>query len=260
MVLPGYSLPKYSSVAFHPESGHSDKGARMSMLGRGRSVRLAVAGISLASLMGLAFTASAAAEGRGSSISKMDVMRPRSSGATSTGGNLFYKGGTAGVGVETAPKVYLVLWGSQWNNNDPSCEATMVQNFLSGVGGSAWLNSITQYCRGVSVGTYFCNGAGTPAGNPSSGIFGGVWADNGGKAPPKPHQSQIAGEAVRAAAHFANTAPGSNASTQYVIATATRSSSAGFGTSWCAYHDWTSSSYGSIAYTNLPYVTDAGAG
>jgi hypothetical protein len=36
--------------------------------------------------------------------------------------NLSYRGGVGGIGVETAPKVYLVLWGSQWNGNDPSGE------------------------------------------------------------------------------------------------------------------------------------------
>ena len=36
--------------------------------------------------------------------------------------NLYYHGSAGGIGVETAPKIYLVLWGSQWNNNDPSGE------------------------------------------------------------------------------------------------------------------------------------------
>ena len=33
----------------------------------------------------------------------------------------------------------------------------------------------------------------------------------------------------------------------------------GFGTQFCAWHSSTSSSYGTLAYTNLPYITDAGA-
>src|SRR5947199_2618444 len=96
--------------------------------------------------------------------------------------NLVYNGGIGGIGVETAPRIYLVLWGSQWNNNDPSGEATILQNFYKGAGGSSWLNSVTQYCQGVSSGTVFCNGAGMPAGNPT-GIFAGIWADNGAPAP-----------------------------------------------------------------------------
>jgi len=176
----------------------------------------------------------------------------------STTNQLYYHGGIGGIGVETAPKVYLVLWGSQWNNNDPSGEASILQNFYKGAGGSSWLNSVTQYCQGVATNTFFCNGAGTPAGNPS-GILAGVWADNASLAPSHPRQSQIASEAVRVAAHFGNTTAASNASVQYVIATATGNSSSGFGRQYCAYHSSTSSSVGNVAYTNLPYITDAGA-
>jgi hypothetical protein len=171
--------------------------------------------------------------------------------------NLSYHGGTGGIGVETSPKIYLVLWGSQWNNNDPSGEASILQNFYSGVGGSFWLNSVIQYCQGVASGTIFCNGAGTPAGNQAS-MFAGVWYDNAASAPSRPSQSQLAAEAVKAAANFKNKTAASNASVQYVIATASGNNATGFGTQYCAWHSSTSSSYGNIAYTNLPYITDAG--
>jgi hypothetical protein len=176
--------------------------------------------------------------------------------------NLSYHGGVSdgsagAIGVETAPKVYLVLWGSQWSS-DPSGESGILQNFFNKAGGSSWLNSVTQYCQGVASGTVFCNGAGTPAGNPS-GILGGVFTDNGSAAPSSPSQSQLAAEAVRAAGHFGNTSVSSNASVQYVIATSHGNSSSGFGTQYCAWHSSTSSSSGDIAYTNLPYITDAGA-
>jgi len=184
--------------------------------------------------------------------------RPGAVQPASTSNDLFYHGGTGGIGVETAPKIYLVLWGSQWNNNDPSGEAAILENFYRGVGGSSWLNSVTQYCQGVATGTVACGTSGTPAGN-QTGIFAGVWADNASSAPSKPRQSQLAAEAVRAAAHFGNTTAASNASVQYVVATATRNNSSGFGTQYCAYHSSTSSTFGNVAYTNLPYITDAGA-
>ena len=177
---------------------------------------------------------------------------------TSVAGNLYYHGGTGGIGVETTPQIYLVLWGSQWNNNDPSGVAGILENFYRGVGGSSWLNSVTQYCQGVSSGTYFCKGAGQAAGNPPN-IFAGVWADNGSSAPSRPRQSQIGNEALRAAQHFGNTSASRNESVQYVIATAHGYSSNGFGTQYCAYHSSTSSSVGNVAYTNMPYITDAGA-
>jgi len=183
-------------------------------------------------------------------------------GSGGGGGNLYYHGGVAdgaagAIGVETAPAVYLVFWGSQWNGHDPSGEASILQNFFGGVGGSAWAASTTQYCQGVSSGTFFCKGGAT-AGNPA-GALAGVWYDNATAAPRAPKQSQIANEAIRAAAHFGKTSSASNASVQYVIATASGNSSSGFGRSYCAWHSSTASAYGDLAYTNLPYITDAGA-
>ena len=180
------------------------------------------------------------------------------SGGASTSNNLFFHGGTGGIGVETAPKIFLVFWGAQWNNNDPSGEASILESFYSGVGGSSWLNSVTQYCQGVPNGTVSCGTNGTHAGN-QSGIFAGFWYDNGSNAPNRPRQSQLAAEAAKAAVHFGNTTAASNATVQYVIATAHGFNSNGFGTQYCAYHSSTSSNVGNVAYTNLPYITDAGA-
>jgi hypothetical protein len=204
----------------------------------------------------------------------VEGMRAARTGFASTSNDLYYHGGTADgsagtIGVETAPKVYVVFWGSQWNNNDPSGEACILvgvsgcpsganADFLANVGGSSWNNIVTQYCQGVASGTFTCNGSGTAVGN-GKGMLAGYWYDNASAAPSHPRQSQLASEAVRAAAHFGNTNAGSNASVQYVIATATGNNSSGFGRQYCAYHSSTSSSYGDVAYTNLPYITDAGA-
>src|SRR5262249_30351899 len=147
---------------------------------------------------------------------------------------LTYHGGVGGIGVETAPKVYLVFWGSQWSS-DPSGEATILQNFLSGVGGSQWNSSVTQYCQGAASGTVNCGSSGQHATSPS-GMLAGTWHDTSVSAPNKPTQSQIAAEAVKAAAHFGNTTSASNASVQYVIASPTGHNSSGFGTQYCAYH------------------------
>jgi serine protease len=164
------------------------------------------------------------------------------------------------VGVVTGVDlVYLVYWGSQWNSGDPSGEAGIQQSFFNGVGGSSWNNSVTQYCQGVASGTVFCNGAGTAATNPNGSLLGGVWYDNASAAPSRPSQSQLAAEAVAAAAHFGNTTASSNTHVQYVINTASGNNSSGFGTQYCAWHSSTSSSYGNIGYTNMPYITDAGA-
>src|SRR5581483_4194427 len=102
-----------------------------------------------------------------------------------------------------------------------------------------------------------CGSSGAHAGN--GVVLAGFWADNASAAAAHPSQSQLAAEAVKAAGHFGNTSSSSNASVQYVIATAKGNSASGFGTQYCAWHSSTSSSYGNIAYTNLPYITDAGA-
>jgi hypothetical protein len=171
--------------------------------------------------------------------------------------NLSFHGGSPyGVVKGTTNTVYLVLWGSQWNNNDPSGEAALVESFLNDVGGSKWNNSVTQYCDGIAIGSTTCGSSGH-ATNPSN-LFGGVWADSGAAAPSSPSQSQLAGEAIAAAGHFGNKTSAANGVTQYVIATATGNNASGFG-SYCAWHSSTSSTYGTIAYTNLPYITDAGA-
>jgi serine protease len=217
-------------------------------------------------LVGVLVTAAAlsAAVGRSATVShsstkpaKPSVMRVFKGGkpARPSRNNLYYHGGVGGIGVETAPRVYLVLWGSGWSS-DPSGESGILQSFLGKAGGSNWLNSVTQYCQGIANGSASCGSSGH-AGNPNPVLYGS-WSD-ASTAPTSPSQSQLAAEAVRAASHFGNTSSSSNASSQYVIATATGHNASGFGTSYCAWHSSTSSSYGNIAYTNLPYITDAGA-
>jgi serine protease len=193
--------------------------------------------------------------------SVMRVFKGKPPAKPSRTNNLTYRGGVGGIGVETAPRVYLVVWGSQWGangSNDPSGEVGILNSFFGAVGGSQWLGSVTQYCQGVPVGTITCGSLGQHAGNPSSGLYAGTWFDSASAAPSSPSQSNLAAEAVKAAGHFGNTTSSSNASVQYVIATASGNNASGFGTSYCAWHSSTSSQYGNVAYTNLPYMTDAG--
>ena len=193
--------------------------------------------------------------------SVMRVFKGKPPAKPSRTNNLTYRGGVGGIGVETAPSVYLVVWGSQWGANganDPSGEVGILNSFFGAVGGSQWLGSVTQYCQSVPVGTVTCGSLGQHAGNPSSGLYAGTWFDSASAAPSSPSQANLAAEAVKAAEHFGNTTSSSNASVQYVIATASGNNASGFGTSYCAWHSSTSSQYGNVAYTNLPYMTDAG--
>lgn len=176
------------------------------------------------------------------------------SNPASTAGQLYYHGGNPGVETGT-DHVYIVFWGAQWNggSSDPSGEAALIESFYNHVTGSSWNNSVTQYCEGVSSGTYFCNGAGTAASN--GGGLGGAWFD-GSSLPRRISQSSLASEAAKAESHFGNP---NQAQSQIVVATPSGHSMSGFGTQWCAWHSSTTANGSSLAYTYLPYMTDAGA-
>ncbi len=169
--------------------------------------------------------------------------------------NLNFHGGNPGV-VTGGDKVYLVRWGAGWST-DPSGEVALLQSFFGKVGGSSWNNSVTQYCQGVAAGTVTCGTSGVHAVNPT-GVLGGTWLDTTNAAPAHPSQGDLASEAARAAAHFGNTTASVNQTVQYVILTATGNNASGAGTQYCAWHSSTSSAYGTLAYTNMPYVTDFG--
>ena len=127
----------------------------------------------------------------------------------STYNNLIYHGGA----VETAPKVYVVFWGSEWDNTagpsynipatNPGTGAdytlgelqNYITTFFSGVGttpsgtptppagtgpgttGAGWNNIQTQYCQGGTIGDVTCGAGTTPVTNPSA-VLGGTWVDD----------------------------------------------------------------------------------
>ena len=162
-------------------------------------------------------------------------------------GLMTYHGGP----VQTAPKIYVVHWGSasQWGSSgDIDGVASYYQNYISGVGGSAWMSTVTQYTQsnGQAVGN-------------SSGSYAGTWNDTTDAIPSRGltsrnYQSYLASEAQKAATHFGDF----SASASYIIMLPHGQKVNGFGTSYCAWHSSTSASGGTIAYTNLPYIPDAG--
>ena len=160
-------------------------------------------------------------------------------------GAMTYHGGP----VQTAPKIYIVHWGSatQWGSGDVDGVANYYQNFISGVGGSSWMSSVTQYT----------NSSGGHVGN-SAGSYAGTWNDTTDSIPSLTrsftYQNNIAAEAKRAASHFGDY----SASASYIIMIPHGIRVYGFGTSYCAWHSSTSATGGTIAYTNLPYIPDAG--
>jgi hypothetical protein len=190
------------------------------------------------------------------------VVRPLTTGesnsAKSPGGsvrtnNLKYGGGS----IQTAPKVYLVFWGSQWSQSDPV--ATYLLGFLRGIGGGeTWSTSTTQYCQGIATGSTTCPVNSVHVGHPSTTPLVDYWFDNTAAAPSGASQTQLAAEARKAATHFSSAVLGPDV--QFVIATPANARPQGFGTSYCAWHSYTSSTaVGTIAYTNLPYIPAVGA-
>jgi hypothetical protein len=171
----------------------------------------------------------------------------------SAGSNLFYHGGA----IDQSAKVYIDYWGPQWGTGfstggySSGQAQTYVQDFFTGVGGSSWANSTTQYCSGVATGTTQCGSMGTHPTNPT-GQLAGTWNDMS-TLPGSITQSAIQAEAAAAEAHF-----GYDANANYMVFTPSGHSQSGFATSWCAYHGSTSSSEGTISYSYMPYQPDAG--
>jgi hypothetical protein len=212
----------------------------------------------------------------------------RAGAAALSANDLNYGGGIDGIGVTTgAEKVYLVFYGTQWgtqgtngNGNvtlsgDHSGEAPYLQQFFKGLGGGGelWSGVMTQYCDGVATGAQSCPASNTAhVAYPSGGALAGVWVDEHAASPRRANGHALGVEAVSAAAHFGNTTAAANRDAQYVILSPTGTHPDGFNTplgQFCAWHDYNGDStltggavtspYGDIAFTNMPYVTDAGA-
>lgn len=174
-------------------------------------------------------------------------------------GNLLYFGGS----VQTVPHIYLIFWGFNIAAvDDPSGEANYLTRFFNGVSGSSWADIQNQYYQGSSPKTYITDPvAPAPQFNPLTD----TWYDNDPTSLPGVIPDvMLASEALRAATHF-----GYSANADYFIATPHGRNTVGFAVpspvqnslvGYCAYHSMVSSSLGPVAYTNLPYQTDAALG
>jgi len=208
--------------------------------------------------------------------------------AATSANTLNYGGGVDGIGVTSGhPKVYLVFWGSQWgtqgtdaNGNltfsgDTAGGAPRIQNMFKGLGTGSelWSGVMTQYCDGPGVvtGATSCPASSAHVGYPTGGAFSGVWYDSSAAEPTAATGHQIGVEGVKAAGHFGNTTAAANRYAQYVILSAPGLNPDNYKTGgFCAWHDYNgdttltggavASSYGDVAFTNMPYVMDQGSG
>ena len=181
--------------------------------------------------------------------------------------NLTYHGGrVSSKGV----RVYVVYWGSQWGTStdssgapttDPTQAAHLQADFFRHVGGTGdtWSNSTTQYCDGVALGTVNCSSVGNHVVKPSQNVLAGQWLDTSSSPVTNATDASIAAEALKAAAYFGDYSDG----VQYIVDFPHGVYPNGFaalsGGTYCAWHDSTTAANGStIAFTNMPYVSDAG--
>jgi len=154
--------------------------------------------------------------------------RPSHAAPMASGGPLYYHGGA----LQNAPRVYVLFWG--WTS-DPNGEQGYLMNFLSKVGCTSWLRTVSQYSTG------YCSS------------YQGAWSDST-SVPTTPSDSQIQSEALKLANYVG--VSHSDANAQFVVATPSGHNTSGFGSSYCAYHGVVSGT--SLSYTDLPYMPNAG--
>lgn len=175
---------------------------------------------------------------------------PDASNAYSTD-YMVYNGGP----VQSAPRLHLVLWGD-WSNGDPYGEASQLDGFLRGVGGSNWAAVMTQYQNDCVVGTYSCPLNVSGFTNPAD-EYVGAWNDTS-PVPDTPTVADIDAEAQRAAAQIGDT----DLNAQYIIALPSGHGDGDFvtkGGGACAWHNDASTGASTwISVTDLPYMPDAG--
>jgi serine protease len=204
---------------------------------------------------------------------------------TASTGQLSFGGGVGGIGVLSGQsKVYLIFYGTQWgtqstdaNGNltfsgDSAGAAAKAQMMFKGIGTGAelWSAELTQWCDGSTVasGATSCPATGANYIPYQQNIFAGAWYDNTVASPSAATGTQLAQEAIKAAAHFGNTATGSNRYTYYVILSPHGTNPDNYQSptnGYCAWHDYTGDGYGvtapggDLAFSNQPYNIDVGS-
>lgn len=155
--------------------------------------------------------------------------------------NMTYHGGP----VTHQPRVYLVFWGTQWQSN-PNGAASYMYYYFQGLGQPAdnWSPIMSQYTDATGQGPTFGVSA-----------LAGAVIDNS-PVPFAATAAQIAAEAVAGANYFGSFGTDS----QVFVLSPSGAHPAGFPTSgFCAYHSATTDALGRfVAFTNMPYVLDAG--
>jgi hypothetical protein len=164
-------------------------------------------------------------------------LRGPESGA-SVGPLLYHEGGS---GVQHKPRVYLILWGENFNTLTSGKETkTMLLNLFQGLAGpaAAYQGILTQY---------FDTEARV---SPETSVV--AYTDEGVKAPESLNEAKVEEEVGRA---IKKNAWPIEKDAQFILVTAPGSTyQPGFGTEFCAYHGLTASS--KAVYAFIPYQGD----
>ncbi len=207
---------------------------------------------------------------------KYEASQQRARRSTKT---LSYGGAVGGVGVMSGHvKVYIVYYGNQWGtqtlnakgddvfSGDSYGAAAVAEEMFKGIGtgNEKWSADLTQWCDGAGVarGATSCPSTAKFVPYQTGGVLAGVYYDNAAAAPSAPTATDLANEAIKAAAHFGNTAPSSNRYTYYIIMSPHGTNPDNYQSptqGYCAWHNYTASSYGNLAYSNQPYNMDLGS-
>lgn len=149
---------------------------------------------------------------------------------------IYYEGGS---GVQTAPKVYLIFWGSHFETEETGEKVRlMLLKLFEGMSGSAYEGILTQYF----------NSTGGATGRVSSTVSTTSWIDKSVEAPSNITEAKINEEIEHAISTNQWT---SELNSQFVLVTAPGSTYAE--TTGCAYHYLTPTG---IIYDFVPYQGD----
>lgn len=148
--------------------------------------------------------------------------------------NLYCHGGN----IQAAQKNYLIFWGNWTAAGDPAGAQSYAIQFMQDMGGSRWENVDSIYYNPLKQ-------------HVGASSYGRALTDTT-MPPAAPLQSDLAAEAASAAAVIGDYSP--NAS--YIIMLPKGIVPSGFGSQFCAWHSYANANGTTIAYTNMPYVSD----
>jgi len=143
-----------------------------------------------------------------------------------------------GKGVQHSPHVYVIFWGSAWNEATGSALRTQLLKMYEGLSGSSYQGILTQYFD--------------QTGRVSSTVTVSSYTDTGVTTPSSVNDNRIQKEVTSAIK--ANGWTG-DFDAQFVVVPAPGSTyEAGFGERFCGYHGMTAE--GEWSYTFYPYIGD----